>query len=89
MPKKTPKKTKKAETKSTRPDPGPLQEEQEPQPVLSRAESSAQIREILDRLFDGNAAEIVKTLADSGELSPGEMARMKEVFAKSKGRRNK
>lgn len=62
---------------------------QQEAPPFSPAESAGQIREILDRLFDGNAEEIVKTLADSGELTPPELARMKEVFRKSKRAKKK
>lgn len=58
-------------------------------PVSDRRAATRQVREILDRLFDGNAEEIVKSLADSGELTPEETARMKEVFAKWKDRRKK
>lgn len=57
--------------------------------LVSLRESAAQIREILDQLFDGNAEAIVESLADSGELTPEEMARMKEVFRKSKGSKKK
>lgn len=58
-------------------------------PIADRGAATRQIREILDRLFDGNAEEIVKSLADSGELTPAETARMKEVFAKWKGGKKK
>lgn len=65
------------------------QHEETISPVADREASTRQIREILDRLFDGNAEEIVKSLADSGELTPEETARMKEVFRKWKGGRKK
>lgn len=58
-------------------------------PVQDRGAAALQIRGILDRLFDGNAEEIVKSLADSGELTAEEMARMKEVFTKRKGGRKR
>lgn len=83
------KKLKKSPQKQLSKKPKQLFIPSEPQPALSRAESAAQIREILDRLFDGNAEQIVKSLADSGDLSPEEMVRMKEVFTKGKSRKRK
>jgi hypothetical protein len=79
---KTPLHSKKPDTKK------PIAPQQDAPPV-SPAESAGQIREILDRLFDGNAEEIVKTLADSGELTSQEMARMKDVFGKHAARHKK
>jgi predicted transcriptional regulator len=48
------------------------------------------VRDILNRLFDNSAKEIVKSLADSNQLTPEEMARMNEIFGKhAKGKRRK
>jgi predicted transcriptional regulator len=40
------------------------------------------VRDILNRLFDNSAEELVKSLADSNQLTPEEMGRMNEVFGR-------
>jgi predicted transcriptional regulator len=51
-------------------------------PPVDPAASAAAMRDLLNRLFDGNAEEIVAQLAESNQLSPEELARMKEIFRK-------
>jgi BlaI family transcriptional regulator, penicillinase repressor len=40
------------------------------------------VRDILNRMFGGSAEELVQNLAESNQLTPQEMARMKEIFGK-------
>jgi len=50
------------------------------------------VRDILNRMFDGSAEELVKSLAESNQLTPQELARMKEIFGNPgarKGREDK
>jgi predicted transcriptional regulator len=63
-----------------------------PREPLAPPESASReaVRDILNRLFDNSAEEIVKSLADSNQLTPEEMARMNEIFGKhAKGKRRK
>jgi predicted transcriptional regulator len=47
------------------------------------------VRDILNRLFGRSAEKLVKSLADSNQLTPEEAARMKEVFGKRAKRRQR
>jgi predicted transcriptional regulator len=40
------------------------------------------VRDILNRLFGDSAESLVKSLADSNQLTPEEAARMNEIFGK-------
>ena len=42
------------------------------------------VRDILNRLFGDSAEKLVKTLADSNQLTPEEAARMNEIFGEPK-----
>ena len=45
------------------------------------------VRDILNRLFGDSAEKLVKTLADSNQLTPEEAARMNEIFGEPKKRK--
>lgn len=51
--------------------------------------SSEAVRDILNRMFDGSAEELVKSLAESNQLTPQELARMKEIFGKQGARKGR
>jgi hypothetical protein len=42
------------------------------------------VRDILNRLFGDSAETLVKTLADSNQLTPEEAVRMNEIFGEPK-----
>jgi predicted transcriptional regulator len=46
------------------------------------AASRAAVRDILNQLFGGEAKEIVQQLAESHQLTPEEIRRMKEIYGK-------
>jgi hypothetical protein len=47
------------------------------------------VRDILNRLFGDSAESLVKSLADSNQLTPEEKARMNEIFGKQAKRRRR
>jgi len=47
------------------------------------------VRDILNRLFGRSAEKLVKSLADSNQLTPEEAARMKEIFGKRAKRKRR
>ena len=47
------------------------------------------VRDILNRLFGDSAESLVKSLADSNQLTPEEAARMNEIFCKQAKRRRR
>ncbi len=63
---------------------------QEPeQAALAQADGNQTIRDILNRMFEGSAEELVKSLAESNQLTPQELARMKEIFGKPGARKGR
>jgi BlaI family penicillinase repressor len=52
-------------------------------PAVSREKASGQtIRDLLDRLFGGSAESLVMSLVNTKQLSPGELSRIRKLFAK-------
>jgi predicted transcriptional regulator len=49
--------------------------------------SGEAVRDILNRMFDGSAEELAKSLAESNQLTPQELARMKEIFGRPDARK--
>jgi predicted transcriptional regulator len=47
------------------------------------------VRDILNRLFGRSAEKLVKSLADSNQLTPEEATRMKEIFGKRAKRKRR
>lgn len=63
---------------------------QEPeQAALAQADGNQTIRDILNRMFESSAEELVKSLAESNQLTPQELARMKEIFGKPDARKGR
>ncbi len=57
--------------------------------ILDKNASSEAVRDILNRMFDGSAEELVRSLAESNQLTPQEQARMKEIFGKQGARKGR
>jgi predicted transcriptional regulator len=69
-----------------------------PKPNLARQLSSTAppengsreaVRDILNRLFGDSAESLVKSLADSNQLTPDEAARMNEIFGEQTKRKRR